>query len=72
MLVLSRKVGEEVCAPDVGIVVKILEVCGGHIRLGVTAPAGVRLFRGELWARIQERASTLEEEGPSSPMSLRA
>lgn len=49
MLVLSRKVGERIVLPHVGIVLTVLEVRGGQIRLGVSAPPEVAVFREELW-----------------------
>ena len=47
LLVLSRKVGEQLRIGD-GITVKVLKVCGNRIRLGIDAPDGVRIMRGEL------------------------
>jgi carbon storage regulator len=47
MLVLSRKVGESVVIGD-GIVLRVLQVNGQRIRLGVEAPPEVAVLRGEL------------------------
>jgi len=47
MLVLSRKVKEEIVI-DGGITLKVIECRPGKVRLGVTAPAGVRVLRKEL------------------------
>lgn len=47
MLVLSRKIEEEIVI-DGGITVKVIEFRPGRVRLGVTAPAGVRVLRKEL------------------------
>lgn len=47
MLVLSRKVGEQVHIGD-GITVTVLASQGGRVRLGVAAPRDVRIRRGEL------------------------
>jgi carbon storage regulator len=47
MLVLSRKSGESVCiGPE--IEVKVLEICGGRVRLGFSAPLKVDIQRGEI------------------------
>jgi carbon storage regulator len=51
MLVLSRKVGEEVLIGD-AIRVRILEVRGNRVKLGFTAPDDVRFLRLEV-ARLQ-------------------
>jgi carbon storage regulator len=53
MLVVSRRVGEEILVPDLGIVFRILEVRGNKVRVGVTAPPNIRVQRRELWERIQ-------------------
>jgi carbon storage regulator len=47
MLVLSRKPGEEIIIGD-SIRLTILEIRGKQIRIGLTAPAGVRIYRSEL------------------------
>ena len=48
MLVLSRKPGEKLCI-DGNIVVTVLEVKGNRVRIGIEAPDGVRVLRGELY-----------------------
>lgn len=48
MLVLSRKPKERVVFPNLGISVEILRVAGKAVRVGVDAPEGVRVLRGEL------------------------
>ncbi len=47
MLVLSRKPGEKLVIGG-GIVLTVLEIIGGRVRIGVEAPADVRILRGEL------------------------
>jgi carbon storage regulator len=53
MLVISRKSGEEVVVPEIGITFRVLEVRGERVRLGITAPDDVRIYRQEVWTRIQ-------------------
>ena len=47
MLVLSRKQGEEIVIGD-NICITVVEVSGGRVRLGLTAPADVPILRKEL------------------------
>ena len=54
MLVLSRKVREQICLPGLDVVVTVLEVRGGKVRLGITAPDEIAVFREELWRRLQQ------------------
>jgi carbon storage regulator len=57
MLVLSRKVGEEVVIAG-NIRVKVLAVRGNQIRLGIVAPSDVAVDRGEIAALRREFAET--------------
>ena len=53
MLILTRKVGEAI-AIDERITVRVLEVKGGQVKLGVEAPAQVTVHREEVLAKIAE------------------
>lgn len=53
MLVLSRKVGEQIVIPDCDLTLTVLEVRRGHVRLGILAPAGVHIRRSELPQRFK-------------------
>jgi carbon storage regulator len=52
MLVLSRKPGERIVVPDCELAVTVLAVEGKTIRLGISAPAGVAVYREEVWRQI--------------------
>ncbi len=47
MLVLSRKTNETIVI-DGRITLEVLQIKGNQIRLGINAPADVRVLRGEL------------------------
>jgi carbon storage regulator CsrA len=51
MLVLSRKVKEELVVPQCQLTVTVLEISGSRVRLGISAPAGVAVHRREVWQR---------------------
>ena len=53
MLVLSRKAGDTIKIAD-NIEVKILEVKGDIVRIGIEAPKSVDIVRGELIQSIKE------------------
>ena len=59
MLVLSRKRGEGIVIGD-GVTVTVLEVHGGRVRLGFTAPAEVPIHRAEVHQRIEDCPPVLE------------
>jgi carbon storage regulator len=52
MLVLSRKMSESVVIKG-DIVVTVLEIRGDKVRLGITAPRTVPVFRQELLQSVQ-------------------
>ena len=54
MLVLSRRVGEQILLGD-DICVTVVAVRGDKIRLGFTAPDEVPIHREEVYRRICER-----------------
>ena len=53
MLVVTRKPGEEIVVPEVGLTFTILEVRPGKVRVGITAPGNLTIHRREVWERIQ-------------------
>ncbi|PID23933.1 carbon storage regulator CsrA [Sporosarcina sp. P7] len=53
MLVLSRKAGDTIKIAD-NIEVKILEVKGDTVRIGIEAPKSVDIVRGELIQSIKD------------------
>ncbi|MGE3807035.1 MAG: carbon storage regulator [Gemmataceae bacterium] len=58
MLVLSRKYGEEVVLPQQGITFTILEIRGDKVRVGITAPTEIPVYRREVWTRILQSRET--------------
>jgi len=62
MLVLSRKSNEEIIIGG-NIRVKILEINGNRVRLGISAPNHVPVLREEIFARMEaNQAGELEFE----------
>jgi carbon storage regulator len=59
MLVLTRRVGEEIVI-DGGICIKILAIDRGRVRIGIIAPAYVRVDRQEVH---DLRAASLANSG---------
>jgi carbon storage regulator len=60
MLVLSRKLGERILVPHCDLSVTIVGIEGSTVRLGITAPTEVGVYREELWRRVS-RESTAPE-----------
>lgn len=57
MLVLTRKVGEEILIGD-RINVKVIEISGNKVKLGIEAPAEMRIYREEIIERVKSENRT--------------
>ena len=60
MLVLTRKPGQSIMIGD-GVEVQVLSVGGEKVRLGISAPRDVSIFRNEVYERIEN-----EQDNPQS------
>lgn len=52
MLVLTRKMGEVVTIGD-QIRIKVVEMKGNQVRLGIEAPGEMRIYREEIYLKVQ-------------------
>ena len=66
MLVLTRKSDESVRIGN-DIVIKVIRTGKGTVKLGIEAPADVRILRGELADAAPEPAVAEDEDEPSFP-----
>lgn len=64
MLILTRKLGEVIRVGD-AVTVRVLEVKGNQVRLGVEAPADVRIYREEVYRAIRRENEEAALEGPN-------
>jgi carbon storage regulator len=61
MLILTRKLGEVIRVGDT-VVVRVLEVKGNHVRIGIEAPAEVRIYREEVYRAIRRENESAQLE----------
>ena len=54
MLVLTRKPGEEIVIPSLNVTIRLIEIRGEKVRVGIEAPADIAVHRKEVWDRIRE------------------
>ncbi len=52
MLVLSRRLGERILVPHCDLTVTVVAVDGNTVKLGITAPTEVGVYREELWRKV--------------------
>ncbi len=69
MLILARKIGEAIKIAD-EITIKILEIKGGQVKIGVDAPHHVNIHRNEVYDRIVEENRKAALEAPADLSSL--
>lgn len=69
MLVLSRKAGEAIVFPSLGITVAVSRLRGKNVTLAVEAPEQVRILRKELVPQLQK--SCVKQLGPKISHELR-
>jgi carbon storage regulator len=53
MLILARKLNETIFIGD-SVEITILEIKGDQVKLGIKAPANVKVYRQEVYQAIQE------------------
>lgn len=53
MLILTRRPGERVVIGE-DVLVTVMEVSGQTVRLGITAPQGLPIYREEIWLAVKE------------------
>ena len=57
MLILTRRIGESIIIND-DIQVKVVDIQGSQVRLGIEAPSSIDIYREEIYKRIH---STLKK-----------
>lgn len=61
MLVLSRKKNESIVI-DGGIEITVVEIRGGKVRLGFSAPKGIKVHRSEVAEAIAKELENHDQE----------
>ena len=52
-----RRMGEEIVLPDSEVTIVVVSIAGNKVKLGVTAPESVRVYREEVLQRAARASS---------------
>ncbi|PRQ07440.1 carbon storage regulator CsrA [Enhygromyxa salina] len=66
MLTLTRKAGQKIRIGD-NIEIVVREIRGRQVRLGISAPEGLDVFREELYQQILAEGEATSDPPPASP-----
>ena len=55
MLILTKKIGEAIILDD-DIEITVMEIQNGQVRFGIDAPKEVKVYREEIYERMQAEA----------------
>lgn len=66
MLILTRKSGEAIRIGD-HITLKVIEIRGNQVRIGIDAPRALAVHREEIYALIQEQNLAAAQSSPVNP-----
>jgi carbon storage regulator CsrA len=59
MLVLGRKLGEKIVVPQCRLTITVSAIHGNMVRLAISAPVEIGVYREEVWLRdCQQRSGT--------------
>jgi len=71
MLVLTRKLGESIRIGD-NVIVKIVDLDGRHVKLGIDAPRSIAVNREEIYERIQKENRAASATGDQGVQNIAA
>jgi carbon storage regulator len=65
VLILTRRPGERVVINE-DILITVMGVSGHTVRLGITAPEGVSIYREEIWLAVKEENRAAAAADPAA------
>lgn len=69
MLVLTRKLGESIAIGN-EIKITVIEIKGKQVQIGITAPSNIKIYREEIFKRIQEENKKAAEQKDMDPLKV--
>jgi len=69
MLILTRKIDEEIKI-DSDITIKVLSISEGQVKLGISAPDNIAIFRGEIYQNVKQETIEAVQKSINKPKDL--
>jgi carbon storage regulator len=68
MLMMTRRAGQKIMLGE-DITIEVLEVTGNTVRIGVTAPRSMPVYREEIWSAVRQenQAAAAARDLPEPP-----
>lgn len=66
MLVLTRKLNDEIKINS-EITIKVLSISEGQVKLGISAPVDVEIYRGEIYEKVKQVTIEASESSKRKP-----
>ena len=63
MLIITRRAGERIMVGD-DVVVEIMEIVGNSVRVGISAPRSVPVYREEIYSAVRDENRAAAESAP--------
>jgi carbon storage regulator len=70
MLVLSRRLGEKIVLPSLGVTIQVVAIKSGAIRIGIEAPPDISIVREEILDHSPISAVTRTGQGSLEPCGI--
>jgi carbon storage regulator len=72
MLVLSRRLGEGIVVPHSELAVTVIAIEGKTVRLGISAPDDIAVYRAEVWRQVCQQTHGPQPEVGSRKQEVRS
>ena len=63
MLIITRRPGEKIILGE-DISVQVMEIVGNQVRIGISAPKSVPVYREEIWEAVRAENQAAPAEAP--------
>jgi carbon storage regulator len=63
VLIITRRAGERIMVGD-EIAIEVMEIVGNSVRIGISAPRSVPVYREEIYAAVRDENRAAADAGP--------